>query len=139
MSNTETIVGIIAEMRGLVKPGETLNHTYELLNGLADRIEVALKREHGNAQKMREALDKLLFGEYKDECEVTLIAGAALAAPARPCDTMGWRDAWAMWRTEVKPQKPETYVEAYEGTAAFMDWFTTPMKGGAKCQEAITR
>lgn len=43
----ETIADIVAEMRGLVEPGETLNHTYELLNGLADRIEAAHKREVG--------------------------------------------------------------------------------------------
>lgn len=41
----ETIADIVAEMRGLVKPGETLNHTYELLSGLADRLEAAVKRE----------------------------------------------------------------------------------------------
>lgn len=41
----ETIADITAEMRGLVKPGETLEHTYELLNGLAVRIEAAHKRE----------------------------------------------------------------------------------------------
>lgn len=45
MSNPETIANIVAEMRGLVKPGETLEHTYELLNGLADRVEAAHKRE----------------------------------------------------------------------------------------------
>lgn len=54
--NQETIADIVAQMRGLVKPGETLNNTYELLNGLADRIEVAHKREVGNTAKMREAL-----------------------------------------------------------------------------------
>ena len=41
----ETISDIIAKMRGLVEPGETLEHTYELLNGLAVRIEAAHKRE----------------------------------------------------------------------------------------------
>lgn len=41
----DTIADIVAEMRGLVKPGETLNHTYELLNGLSDRLEAAWKRE----------------------------------------------------------------------------------------------
>ena len=41
----ETISDIIAKMRGLVEPGETLEHTYELLNGLAVRIETAHKRE----------------------------------------------------------------------------------------------
>ncbi len=37
----DTVADILAEMRSLAKPGETLNHTYELLNGLADRIEAA--------------------------------------------------------------------------------------------------
>lgn len=41
----ETIAGIVAEMRSLVKPEETLEHTYELLNGLADRIDRIHKRE----------------------------------------------------------------------------------------------
>ena len=40
----ETIADIVAKMRSLVKPGETLNNTYEMLNGLADRIEAAQKR-----------------------------------------------------------------------------------------------
>ena len=41
----ETVADISAWARGLVKPGETLENTYELLNGLADRIEAAQKRE----------------------------------------------------------------------------------------------
>ena len=40
----ETVADIVAEMRGIVKPGETLEHTYELLNGLADRIEAVARR-----------------------------------------------------------------------------------------------
>lgn len=76
----ETVADIVAEMRGLVKPGETLNHTYELLNGLADRIEAAYRVETlrwvkanaglaklvdpekiptGNGAKIREALERL--------------------------------------------------------------------------------
>ena len=93
----ETVADILAEMRGLVKPGETLNNTYELLNGLADRIEAAHKREielvaarccalgrlagygaseirHkreiGNGAKMREALEALVKGyEVWDVCD----------------------------------------------------------------------
>lgn len=42
--------------------------------------------EGGNAAAMREALERLLHGEYRDRCEVTEIAHAALAAPARNCD-----------------------------------------------------
>ena len=92
----------------------------------------------GNNKTMREALERLKplcqsvweSGGGEDVsaeiAETMDIIKASLAAPARPCDTMGWRDAWAKWRTEVKPQKPETYGEAYEGTAAFMDWFMTP-------------
>lgn len=58
---------------------------------------------------------------------------AALAAPPRNCDRFGWRDAWEKWRTENHPKKPVTYKEAYDCTAAFMDWFMgTAEKGGAK-------
>jgi len=57
---------------------------------------------------------------------------AALAKPPRNCDIYGWRDAWEKWRTENHPKNPKTYNEAYESTAAFMDWFMgTADKGGA--------
>ena len=57
---------------------------------------------------------------------------AALSAPPRNCDRFGWRDAWEKWRTENHPKKPVTYKEAYDSTAAFMDWFMgTAEKGGA--------
>ena len=82
----ETVADIVAEMRGPVKPGETLNNTYELLNGFADRYDAAHKREvesvaarccslgrlagygaseikhqreSGNRAKMREALESV--------------------------------------------------------------------------------
>ncbi len=48
---------------------------------------------------------------------------AALAAPARPCDTMDWRTAWKKWRAENHPQVPVKYSECYESTTRFMDWY----------------
>ena len=54
------------------------------------------------------------------------------AAPLRNCDIYGWRDAWEKWRTENHPKKPVTYKDAYDSTAAFMDWFMgTAEEGGA--------
>ena len=75
---------------------------------------------------------RLLYWCFTALYEAQQMAREALAVPARPCDTMGWREAWAKWRTEVRPQKPETYGEAYDGTAAFMDWFTGPEGGEEK-------
>lgn len=98
MSNLITIANIVMEMRGLVKPGETLNHTYELLNGLADRIEAAHKREVGNGAKMHEALVNI--SKYADCAamrqhdattqhyidQIREWAEAALSEPRRNCD-----------------------------------------------------
>lgn len=75
----ETVADVSAWARGLVKPGETLNNTYELLNRLADRYEAAHKRDIeaydlinfmspvgrakpapvGNGAKTHEALDRI--------------------------------------------------------------------------------
>ena len=64
----ETVADICAWARGLVKPGETLNNTYELLNGLAVCIEDAHKREVENYQKyLIKALDALQ-NIYDYEC-----------------------------------------------------------------------
>ena len=101
----ETIADIVEDMRGLIKPGDTLENTYELLNGLADRIEAAYKREVGNGAKMREALVQVeLFlsrverhghptlnpGDRCDACEGTeelrALVCDALAEPPRNCD-----------------------------------------------------
>ena len=41
------------EIRNLVRPGETISNTYELLNGLADRIEA---EERNMATRVREEL-----------------------------------------------------------------------------------
>lgn len=89
MSNPETIANIVAEMCSLVKPGETLEHTYELLNGLADRIEAAHARKVGNGAKMREALKAVrmfLDGYTVNNLELRRMVDAALAEPARNCD-----------------------------------------------------
>lgn len=65
----ETIADIVMEMRGLVKPGETLNNTYELLNGLADRIEAAYRVETLRWVEANAGLAKLIDPEklpYKE-------------------------------------------------------------------------
>lgn len=49
-------------------------------------VEAGHSRERGDCAKLREALEHLLHGEYKNRCEVTNIAYAALAAPPRNCD-----------------------------------------------------
>lgn len=85
----DTTKGILAEMRGLVKPGETLENTYEMLNGLAERYEAAHKREVGNVAKMREALKAVrmfLDGYTVNNLELRRMVDAALAAPPRNCD-----------------------------------------------------
>lgn len=113
----ETIADVITEMRGLVKPGETLENTYELLNGLADRIEAAYRAETlrwveanaglaklidpekmltGNHAKMHEALVLALSlldlkegVPYKTVSQKDLdFMKDALAAPARACDAL---------------------------------------------------
>lgn len=96
MSSPITIANIVMEMRGLVKPGETLNHTYELLNGLADRIEAAQKVEVGNGAKIYEALKQILaLAKAKGLVEIQSIAETALAEPPRNCDRFGTDNAEA--------------------------------------------
>lgn len=48
----ETLTNIRADMRGIVKPGETITNTYELLNGLADRINAAEKRDAASIERV---------------------------------------------------------------------------------------
>ena len=88
----ETTADISAWARGLVKPGETLENTYELLNGLADRIEAAHKREVGNGAKMREALDEIrvaAMSDYEPDADYLIEkCNAALFAPPRACDVL---------------------------------------------------
>lgn len=130
----------------------------DILNEFLGRLEAAMKREaiiHTDNSKVNAALiednERLakaladaesrvkLWTDRADELRLkcdeqyaalkVVVSKTETPAPSRPCDTMNWRDAWAKWRTEMHPQKPETYGEAYDGTVAFMDWFTTPMKG----------
>jgi len=88
-------------------------------------------------RRLRKATEDILLGDnviYLVGCmrTVAAICRSALAKPPRNCDRFGWRDAWEKWRTENHPQKPVTYKEAYESTAAFMDWFMgTADNGGA--------
>ena len=123
----ETVADIEAEMRGLVKPGETLEHTYELLNGLAVRIEAAHKREVataenssavGNGAKMREVLEQIrqkaiatIPGssiQKRTLDKFRLLASAALAAPPRNCDRFGTDNAEALLAYEEVCEKSET-------------------------------
>ena len=100
----EAVLDVVAKMRGLVSQGDTLRNTYELLNGLADRIEAAYKREcklfeevrqkeylthkmelllaqeQGNVPKLKEAVLALLpVAEH----------GLNARAHALSCDTSG--------------------------------------------------
>lgn len=112
----ETVADVSAWARGLVKPGETLNNTYELLNGLADRYDAAHKRDIeaydfinfmspvgrakpapvGNGAKMREALVLALSlldlkegVPYKTVSQKDLdFMKDALAEPPRNCDAI---------------------------------------------------
>lgn len=110
----ETLADIVAEMRSLAKPGETYEHTYELLCGFADRLKAAAKRECattdkssavGNAAAIREAsvtaynaLEKIRtfsldlgdVGRMREFNHLICLAknrlDAALALPRRQCD-----------------------------------------------------
>lgn len=113
MNKQKTVLDFVAKMRGLVKPGETIEHTYEMLNGMADCFEAAYKREIdalkssaalapsgaiGNGAKLRETLefaDKELrrateddrFGEdlvYLVGCMRTVAAVCRAALSAPP-------------------------------------------------------
>ena len=140
MSNPETIANIVAEMRGLVKPGETLEHTYELLNGLADRIEAAHKREVesvSNGAKMREALKQILAlaqAKAKGLFEIQSLAETALAAPPRNCD---------VGTAEEQYERFVNFARLYfqsEVVRFVINWAQMPYEeGGAKCPEVPTR
>lgn len=150
----ETIADIIAEMRRNFADG---NPYYAA--GLPDRLEAAHrrelarvdavideavhgyppediydKRERGNAAKLREALEHLLHGEYRDRCEVTNIAHSALSAPPRNCDlAQDWiRDIYAHFQppASVKREMPPEWVDA---VMAFCRWLVAPAtEGGDK-------
>lgn len=97
-------------------------------------------KSFSNGAKLREAL--LVAKQVLNEahCDETALPTGrivealtriedALSAPARPCDTKNWRDAWEKWRLEVHPATPATYKECYESTTAFMDWFMSEKRG----------
>ena len=65
----ETIKDIIAEMRTLVKPGDTVEHTFELLNNYADRIEAAAKVLESDRDNWRK--QALAEDERANELSVT--------------------------------------------------------------------
>ena len=137
----ETIADIAAEMRSLVKPGETLEHTYELLNGLAARIEAAHRRDIeaydlidfmspvgrvkpapvGNGAKMREALEQIrqkaiatIPGssiQKRTLDKFRLLASAALAEPPRNCDRFNTLEDALAGWREVSPAESGPFDE----------------------------
>ena len=79
----------------------------------------------GNAAAMRDALDKLMHGEYKDRCEVTEIAYAGLMAQERNCDMFHtWKDAWDYWREFGK--HPTRVERPSSATILFLEWLFAP-------------
>lgn len=98
MSNKlKTIPDIIAEMRGFKRYATSDSNdcryvAYWCYQTFADRIEAAYKREMGNAQKMREALQAIVdicdgnMGVPNERLSIYNLAKAALAAPPRNCD-----------------------------------------------------
>ena len=115
MADNETTADIIAEMRrGTRLPGYWSSCAVnEILQYHADRLEAAQKREaafhamtceandrlrehlqialdanrreRGDAAKLREALEEVL-NDYQDDCAMSRMIRAALAAPPRNCD-----------------------------------------------------
>lgn len=99
-------------------------------------VEAERKRERGDCAKLREALEHLLHGEYRDRCEVTNIAHAALSAPPRNCDlARDWmRDLYAHFQppASIKREMPPEWVDA---VMAFCRWLVAPAtekEGGNK-------
>ena len=96
----ETIADIIAEKRFDATTRDQFDSAY--IVDFCDRLEAALKRELGDAAKLREALKLCLRGmcgycrmdaeargmttECVNGCQAMLDAKAALAVPARNCD-----------------------------------------------------
>lgn len=78
----------------------------------------------GNAAAMYEALEKLLHGEYKDRCEVTQIAHAALSATPRNVDRFNTlHEVIAYWREHGD-----------EIDMPLLHWLFAEAKGEAKCR-----
>lgn len=84
--------------------------------------------EVGDMAQMREALEKLLHGEYKDRCEVTQIAHAALSAPPRNCDRcLTPKDAMLAHLEEVYEGEKVEFGD-YEW-CEFVKWLFAEAKG----------
>lgn len=95
----ETIEDIVVEMRELAKEvrGYPLENSYELLIGLADRIEKSVI--NCNQLKMREALE-MCVADYGSDEEARVAwrkAKAALSAPPRNCDLYLHDEALRIW------------------------------------------
>jgi len=89
----ETGADIAAEIRAKCRSVDGINCGIADFLALADRIEAAAKRETatncsglGNADKLREALEKALMAFYNITGECLSECDAALAAPPRNCD-----------------------------------------------------
>lgn len=83
-----------------------------------------------NNAAMREALERLLHGEYRDRCEVTEIAHAALTAPPRNCDRFATVKEAGIAFAREKIDAPQPCPDF-----TFSAWLFAPAKeqeGGAK-------
>ena len=100
-----------------------------------EKIKTSLRRKQAAKDKAGKQADQPK-GRVENQMGGTQFIASGTgrcSAPPRNCDRFGWRDAWEKWRKENHPKKPVTYKEAYDCTAAFMDWYMgTAEKGGAK-------
>lgn len=134
----ETIEDIIAEMRRCiaVKMSDAW-YTQEEWRKLCDRLEAAYKREHGDAAKLREALEAIdkntdLLDISEDiaphlhpshsfvAVQIRKIVRAALSVPPRNCDRFATADeAFHAWNNTVDTPGGGAYV-------GLMDWLYAP-------------
>ena len=149
VSEQKTHAEIVAEMRNRAKRPDFVSQ--DVLKSCADELDAAHKREMvelrkqvGNAAKLREALSdacyamfnflKAQYGGYEEMANALDKAKSALAAPPRNCDRFdSSTQARAEWyKTEVLP-RVEGVVSGVE--PPFVDWLFAPAtekEGGAK-------
>ena len=107
MNEQETIVDIIAWLR---RPREGENaYLTAWRDEIADRLEAALKRERGDAAKLREALKtvkRYLDGYTVNILELRRTVDAALVEPPRNCDVYTADELKTIFKSELVSQLP---------------------------------
>lgn len=127
----------------LCRDGRCDDHCSECIGAsdLADDVWDLIQscKEHsqvGNAAAMREALEKLLHGEYKDRCEVTQIAHVALSKPPRNCDVIDVMNADDEFEKAMRYPPSQTADERdelmRENWYLFKLWLFAEAKGAEK-------